>query len=133
MNSISTSDNVASIQQRLGPVAKTILAGTVLAASPAKRGSGWTVVLSGPEGPLTVQAVSDSTARIARHSRPGDFLVIEATLVSRGARCEIRALLMISSRETRMPVAEAEAEAGAEIREQERAGRPARTRTVTSH
>ena len=104
----STNNNVASIQQRMGPVAKTILAGAVLAAARSKRGGGWTVVLSGPQGPLTVQASSDSTARIARHLRPGDFVVVEATLVSRDARCEIRALLMISSRETAMPVVPAE-------------------------
>ena len=103
-------DNVALIQQRMGPVAKTILAGAVLAAQPVARVSGqsWTVVLSAPEGPLTVQASSEQTIRIARHLRPGDFVVIEATLVSRGARCEIRALLMISSRESCLPAHVAE-------------------------
>jgi hypothetical protein len=101
--------STASLQQALGPVIKVVMAGEVLAASPSPRNKNrlrtpWTLIVSGEAGPYTVTVSDDAGIRVAEKLKVGDFVVAEATLVPRGARCEIRSLLIQSSRETRMPV-----------------------------
>ena len=101
--------NAASMTQPLGPICKVILAGDVLAVSPgvrrkSRRTTPWTIVASGDMGPLSVSVADDAGIRVAERLRVGDFVVAEATLIPRGARCEIRALLIQSNRESRLPV-----------------------------
>jgi hypothetical protein len=95
--------------QPLGPICKVILAGDVLAVSPDvrrknRRTTPWTIIVSGEAGPYSISVTDDSGIRVAKRLHVGDFVVAEATLVPKGARCEIRALLIQSNRETRLPV-----------------------------
>ncbi len=101
--------NTASMTQPLGPICKVILAGAVLAVSPdvrhkSRRTTPWTIVVSGDMGPLSVSIADDAGIRVAERLKVGDFIVAEAALIPRGARCEIRALLIQSNRESRLPV-----------------------------
>jgi hypothetical protein len=64
----------------------------------------WTIIVSGDLGPYSLTVSDDSGIRVAERLQVGDFIVAEATLIPRGARCEIRALLMQSNRESRLPV-----------------------------
>jgi hypothetical protein len=93
--------------ERLGNVCKAILAGEVLAVSSATykwRRPVWTIVISGDPGSYSLIVVDDAGVRVAERLQVGDFVVAEATLIPRGARCEIRALLIQSNRESRLPV-----------------------------
>jgi hypothetical protein len=101
--------NAAQLQQPLGPVLRVILAGEVLATSPAlhrksRLKTPWTLVISGDHGPYSLTVSDDSGIRVAERLQVGDFIVAEATLIPRGARCEIRSLLIQSNRESRLPV-----------------------------
>ena len=101
--------NTAQMQQPLGPVMKVIMAGEVLAASPSPRNKSrlrtpWTLIVSGESGPYSVTVADAAGIRVAEKLKVGDFIVAEATLVPRGARCEIRSLLIQSNRESRLPV-----------------------------
>jgi hypothetical protein len=101
--------NTATLQQPLGPVVKVIMAGEVLAASPSHRHKSrlrtpWTIIVSGEAGPYSISVTDDSGIRVAERLQVGDFVVAEATLVPKGARCEIKALLIQSNRESRLPV-----------------------------
>ena len=101
--------NAASMQQALGPVVKVVMAGEVLAATPATKHRSrlitpWTLVVSGEAGPYSVTVSDAAGVRVAEKLKVGDFIVAEATLIPRGARCEIRALLIQSNRESRLPV-----------------------------
>jgi hypothetical protein len=101
--------NTATLQQPLGPVCKVIMAGEVMAVSPSLKRKGrlitpWTLIVSGDAGPLSVTVSDASGVRVAEKLIVGDFIVAEATLIPRGARCEIRALLIQSNRESRLPV-----------------------------
>ncbi|MHB1752194.1 MAG: hypothetical protein ACYCTF_05785 [Acidiferrobacter sp.] len=126
--------NTASLQQRLGPVCKLVMAGEVLAASPSHRHKSrlrtpWTIIVSGEAGPYSISVTNDSGIRVVERLRPGDFIVAEATLIPRGARCEIRALLIQSNRESRLPVVPANPTQipdaiGADAENQDTAGLP---------
>ena len=93
--------------QRLGNVCRAVLAGEVLAVSAATykwRRTTWTIVVSGDPGSYSLIVVDDAGVRVAERLQVGDFVVAEATLIPKGARCEIRALLIQSNRESRLPV-----------------------------
>ena len=93
--------------EKLGNVCKAILAGEVLAVSAATykwRRTVWTIVISGGSDPFSLIVNDDAGVRVAERLQVGDFVVAEATLIPRGARCEIRALLIQSNRESRLPV-----------------------------
>ena len=101
--------NTASMQQPLGPVVRVIIAGEVLAVSMDVRRKSrlrtpWTLIVSGESGPYSVIVSDAAGVRVAERLRVGDFVVAEATLIPRGARCEIRSLLIQSNRESRLPV-----------------------------
>ena len=100
--------NTASLQQPLGPVVRVIIAGEVLASTSSARRKGrhapWTLLISGDAGPYSLIVADDAGIRVAERLKVGDFVVAEATLVPRGARCEIKSLLIQSNRETRLPV-----------------------------
>ena len=101
--------NAASMQQALGPVVKVVMAGEVLAATPATKHRSrlitpWTLVVSGEAGPYSVTVSDAAGVRVAEKLKVGDFIVAEATIVPKGARCEIRSLLIQSYRESRLPV-----------------------------
>jgi UDP-N-acetyl-D-mannosaminuronate dehydrogenase len=93
--------------EKLGNICKAILAGEVLAVSSASykwRRTTWTIVVSGDPGSYSLIVVDDAGVRVAERLQVGDFVVAEATLIPKGARCEIRALLIQSNRESRLPV-----------------------------
>ena len=93
--------------EKLGNICKAILAGTVLAVSSATykwRRTTWTIVIDGDAGPYSLFVVDEAGVRVAERLKVGDFVVAEATLIPKGARCEIRALLIQSNRESRLPV-----------------------------
>ena len=93
--------------EKLGNICKVVIAGEVLAVSAATykwRRTAWTVVVSGDPEPYSLIVVDDAGVRVAERLKVGDFVVAEATLVPKGARCEIRALLIQSNRESRLPV-----------------------------
>ncbi len=93
--------------KRMGDICKAVMAGTVLAVSVASykwRRPVWTIVISGDPGPYSLIVVDDAGVRVAERLQVGDFVVAEATLIPKGARCEIRALLIQSNRESRLPV-----------------------------
>ena len=93
--------------QRLGNVCKVVMAGEVLAVSSATykwRRTVWTVVISGESDSYSLIVTDDAGVRVAERLQVGDFVVAEATLIPKGARCEIRALLIQSNRESRLPV-----------------------------
>ena len=93
--------------QRLGNVCRAVLAGEVLGVSSTTykwRRATWTIVINGDAGSYSLIVVDDAGVRIAEHLKVGDFVVAEATLIPKGARCEIRALLIQSNRESRLPV-----------------------------
>ncbi len=93
--------------QRLGNVCKAILAGEVLGVSFVAykwRRAVWAIVISGDVGSYSLIVTDDAGVRVAERLKVGDFVVAEATLIPRGARCEIRALLIQSNRESRLPV-----------------------------
>jgi hypothetical protein len=93
--------------ERLGNICKVVMAGEVLAVSAASykwRRPTWTVVVSGDPGPYSLIVTDDAGVRVAERLQVGDFVVAEATLIPKGARCEIRALLIQSNRESRLPV-----------------------------
>ena len=101
--------NTAAMQQPLGSVAKVIMAGEVLAVSPSVKHKNrvitpWTILLSGDAGPYSLFVVDEAGVRVAERLKVGDFVVAEATLIPKGARCEICALLIQSNRESRLPV-----------------------------
>ena len=100
--------NTASLQQRLGPVVRVIIAGEVLAVTASARRKGrhapWTLLISGDAGPYSLIVADDAGIRVAERLKVGDFVVAEATLIPKGARCEIKSLLIQSNRETRLPV-----------------------------
>ena len=93
--------------QRLGNVCRAVLAGEVLGVSSTTykwRRATWTIVINGDAGSYSLIVVDDAGVRVAERLQVGDFVVAEATLIPRGARCEIRALLIQSNRESRLPV-----------------------------
>ena len=101
--------NTATLQQPLGPICKVIMAGEVLGVSPSTKHKGrlltpWTLMISGDTGPYSLTVADDAGIRVAERLHVGDFIVAEATLVPKGARCEIKALLIQSNRESRLPV-----------------------------
>lgn len=94
--------SLASTQAMIGEVAKVILAGKVQAVSPPlSRRSGWTVVL---ESGLSVRARDAAAARVVERLRIGDFVIIEGLPVPKGAHCELHALIILSNRDTALPV-----------------------------
>ncbi|MHB1512052.1 hypothetical protein [Acidiferrobacter sp.] len=108
--------NTASLQQPLGPVVKVIMAGDVLAVSQITKRKGrlrpsWTIIVSGDAGPYSLTVADDAGIRVAERLRVGDFVITEATLIPRGAQCEIRTLLLQSNRESRLPVVPVKASA----------------------
>ena len=93
--------------ERLGNVCKVVMAGEVLAVSAASykwRRAVWTVVISGDPEPYSLIVVDEAGVRVAERLKVGDFVVAEATLIPKGARCEIRVLLIQSNQESRLPV-----------------------------
>ena len=93
--------------QRLGNVCRAVLAGEVLAVSAATykwRRTTWTIVIDGDAGSYSLIVVDDAGVRVAERLKVGDFVVAEATLIPKGARCEIRALLIQSNQESRLPI-----------------------------
>ena len=93
--------------ESLGNICKAIMAGTVLAVSSTAykwRRAVWTIVIDGDAGPYSLIVTDDGGVRVAERLQVGDFVVAEATLIPKGARCEIRALLIQSNRESRLPV-----------------------------
>jgi hypothetical protein len=93
--------------EKLGNICKAILAGTVLAVSSATykwRRTTWTIVIDGDAGPYSLFVVDEAGVRVAERLKVGDFVVAEATLIPKGARCEIRVLLIQSNQESRLPV-----------------------------
>ena len=103
--------------EKLGNICKAILAGEVLAVSSASykwRRTTWTIVVSGDPGSYSLIVVDDAGVRVAERLQVGDFVVAEATLIPKGARCEIRALLIQSNRESWLPVIPANPAQGAD-------------------
>lgn len=103
--------------QRLGNVCRAVLAGEVLAVSSTAykwRRAVWTVVISGDTSPYSLIVVDDAGVRVAERLQVGDFVVAEAALIPKGARCEIRALLIQSNRESWLPVIPANPAQGAD-------------------
>lgn len=101
--------NTAQLQRPLGPVVKVIMAGDVLAVSQNLKRKGrlrtpWTIVISGDAGPYSLTVTDDAGIRVAERLKVGDFVITEATLIPKGARCEIRTLFIQSNHETWMPV-----------------------------
>jgi hypothetical protein len=95
------------------------MAGDVLAVTPAakhkSRWAGhWTIVVSGEVGPLSITVADPAGVRVAERLQVGDFVVAEAALIPKGARCEIRALLIQSNRESWLPVIPANPAQGAD-------------------
>ncbi|MDA8119755.1 MAG: hypothetical protein M0Z85_06840 [Gammaproteobacteria bacterium] len=93
--------------EKLGNICKVVIAGEVLAVSSSTykwRRTVWTIVISGGSDPFSLIVVDEAGARVAERLEVGDFVVAEATLIPKGARCEIRALLIQSNRELRLPV-----------------------------
>ncbi len=109
--------------ERLGNVCKVVMAGDVLAVTPAakhkSRRTPWMIVVSGETEPLSITVADPAGVRVAEHLKVGDFVTAEATLIPRGARCEIRSLLIQSNRESRLPVVQVTDAGKADTEDQE--------------
>ena len=93
----------------LSPVARALIAGTVIAVLPpprrGRRPQFVTVTLSTDAGELAVlvSASHKIYARVASRARRGDFWVVEADLVIMCGNVALRARHLISNRDNYMP------------------------------
>lgn len=92
------------VQQGLGPIARALVAGSVIAVT--KTRVGWTIVIEARQGgaiTLIVSREREAAARVCAQARPGEFVIAEAHLVPKGGGCAIEVAHLMSDRETYLP------------------------------